>query len=292
MLGKKMGMILNRASPTIFNSIIVYVVSKFCMGGQVHFHCTDLVSGGMKHVVLFSGGTSSAYVAYLVLQKFNRRDVVLLHTPTYSENHDADTFRHNCARYLKMPITEWGLGLNVWELIEKNNCIPGQFMPFCTEQLKQKMKDEYYKYLKEIGEDFIEYVGFGSDEWRRVQRAVARNEKLGRKVAFTVFEEKIPGDEIKRIIRDEWKIQLPSAYEELNHNNCVPCFKAGKKSWQIYWKNHPTEFWKASEYEEQIGYTVFKDISLKELAEKWQAEKDWVDSEFILEDYLPCDCWS
>lgn len=48
----------------------------------------------MKHIVLFSGGLSSAYVAYLVLQEQKKEDVVLLHTPTYSENHDADTFRH------------------------------------------------------------------------------------------------------------------------------------------------------------------------------------------------------
>lgn len=99
----------------------------------------------MKHVVLFSGGLSSAYVAYLVLQEQKKEDVVLLHTPTYSENHDADTFRHEVARYLGVPITEWGLGLDIWELIEKNNCIPGQFIPFCTQQLKQKMKELGYE---------------------------------------------------------------------------------------------------------------------------------------------------
>ena len=57
---------------------------------------------GMKHVVLFSGGLSSAYVAYLVLQEQKKEDVVLLHTPTLSELPDADKFRYEVARYLKV----------------------------------------------------------------------------------------------------------------------------------------------------------------------------------------------
>ena len=245
----------------------------------------------MKHIVLFSGGLSSAYVAYLVLQEQNKKDIVLLHTPTYSENHDADTFRHQVAKYLGLPIVEWGDGRNLWELIKDNNCIPGQFIPFCTQQLKQKSKEEYYKYLESLGEDFTEYVGFGLEEWRRVQRATARNEKISRKVKFPIFEQKIPSSEVKRIITEEWGIKLPMAYEDLNHNNCIPCFKAGKSSWRVYWAKYPEQFQKAVEIEEKIGHTVFKDKSLKELAEEWQNDKEWNDSQITLEDVIPCDCW-
>jgi hypothetical protein len=245
----------------------------------------------MKHIVLFSGGLSSAYVAYLVLQEQNKKDIVLLHTPTYSENHDADTFRHQVAKYLGLPIVEWGDGRNLWELIKDNNCIPGQFIPFCTQQLKQKPKEEYYKYLESLGEDFTEYVGFGLEEWRRVQRATARNEKISRKVKFPIFEQKIPSSEVKRIITEEWGIKLPMAYEDLNHNNCIPCFKAGKSSWRVYWAKYPEQFQKAVEIEEKIGHTVFKDKSLKELAEEWQNDKEWNDSQITLEDVIPCDCW-
>lgn len=251
---------------------------------------TDSLVASMKHVVLFSGGASSAYVAYLVAQKEKKEDIVLLHTPTYSENHDADIFRHEVARYLGLPITEWGDGRNLWELIEDNNCLPSNFIPFCTKQLKQKMKEGYYKYLKSIGEDFVEYVGFGAEEWKRVQRAYARNEVVGRKVSFPVFDAKISSDEIKRIIVEEWGIKLPSAYEELNHNNCIPCFKAGKGSWKVYWKTYPEQFEKAAQYEEEIGYTVFKGETLRQLAEKWreESEEDALQVSFA---ELPCECW-
>lgn len=245
----------------------------------------------MKHIVLFSGGLSSAYVAYLVLQEQDKKDVVLLHTPVYSENHDADTFRHQVANYLGVPITEWGDGRNLWELIEDNNCLPGHFIPFCTRTLKQEPKEEYYKYLDSIGEKYIEYVGFGFEEWRRVQRAKARAEKIGRDVKFPIFEQKIPSEEIKRIISEEWGIKLPKAYEDLMHNNCIPCFKAGKASWMVYWDKYPEEFNKAMEYEEKIGHTVFKNESLKELAEQWEKDKEWNKRQYTLEDIVPCDCW-
>ena len=117
----------------------------------------------MKHVVLFSGGAASSYVAYLVKQEVDVSDIVLLHTPTLSECENSEKFRLKVSRYLKIPMTVWGRGEDIWDCIDRNSAIPGQFMPFCTQQLKQKMKEEYYKYLKSIGEDFTEYVGFGID---------------------------------------------------------------------------------------------------------------------------------
>lgn len=244
----------------------------------------------MKHIVLFSGGTTSAYVAYMVLKKEKKEDVVLLHTPTYSENHDADTFRHRVARYLGVPITEWGDGRDLWELIEDNHCLPSSFIPFCTRQLKQEMKEEYYKYLDSIGEDYIEYVGYGAEEWQRVQKAYAMNTVIGREVRFPIFDAGISGDEIKRIITEEWKIPLPKAYEDFDHNNCIPCFKAGKGAWKVSWKKYPDRYAKAVKYEKKIGHTVFKGISLVQLAEKWQEETEEEALQVSFAD-LPCECW-
>ena len=245
----------------------------------------------MKHVVLFSGGASSAYVAYLVLQKEEKKDVVLLHTPVYSENHDADIFRHAVARHLGLPITEWGDGRNIWEIIDDNHCLPSQFIPFCTQQLKMKMKEQYFKYLRDIGEEWIEYVGYGAEEWRRVQKSWARAEHAGRKVSFPVFDAKIESDEIKRIINEDWGIPLPKAYEDLSHNNCIPCFKAGKASWKIYWEKYNEQFELAKQYEKKIGHTVFKDKSLLELEDIWAHNKDIEDNQVKMQDLIPCECW-
>lgn len=248
----------------------------------------------MKHIVLFSGGAASSYVAYLLTQdkEIDKKDIVLLHTPTLSECEDSEKFRLKVARYLKLPITVWGRGEDIWDCIDRNNAIPGQFMPFCTQQLKQQMKDQYYKYLESIGETWIEYVGYGPDEWRRVQKSVARNESMCRQVRFPLFEKKISSDECKRIIRDEWGIELPSAYESLKHNNCIPCFKGGKGYFYEVYKNYPKQYEKAAGMEEKTGYTVFKDCSLKELGEKFKNDKEWDDMQMNLSDFIPCDCWN
>ena len=245
----------------------------------------------MKHVVLFSGGVGSAYTAYLVLKEQKKEDVILLHTPTFSENHDADTFRCRVARYLGMPITEWGDGRNLDEVIAEEGIVPGYFLPFCTRILKQEMKEQFYRYLKEQGQDFIEYVGFGMEEWSRVQKATARAERMNRKVAFPLFEQKISGQEIKRVIQEEWGIPLPEAYGNgLKHNNCIPCYKAGKGSWRIYWEKYPDRFQAAVEHEKKYGDTVFKDYSLEELAAQFQNEKEWDEMQYSLWDYVPCEC--
>jgi hypothetical protein len=165
-------------------------------------------------------------------------------------------------------------------------------MPFCTQQLKQQMKEEYYKYLKSQGETWIEYVGFGPDEWKRVQRATARAEKMGREVKFPLFERKISSDECKRIIEEKWKIKLPSAYKYYKHNNCIPCAKGGKAYFRLVWKWDREKFNKMAEKEQMYGYTVFKGISLKELEKKFQNDKEWEDAQMKLSDFIPCDCWT
>lgn len=246
----------------------------------------------MKHVVLFSGGAASSYVAYLLKEdkNINDRDIVLLHTPTLSECTDSEKFRLKVARYLKLPMTVWGRGEDVWDCIDRNHAVPGQFLPFCTMQLKQEMKEQYYRYLKKCGEEWTEYVGYGPDEWRRVQKSMARNEAKGRIVKFPLFEAGVSSEVCKRIIQEDWMVDLPSAYQSLKHNNCIPCFKGGKAHWYEVWKNYPEEYQKAVRKEEEIGYTVFKDHSLKELETKFRNNKEWEDMQLSLWDYIPCEC--
>ncbi len=246
----------------------------------------------MKHIVLFSGGAASSYAAYLVKQEVDISDIVLLHTPTLSECEDSEKFRLKVSRYLKIPITVWGRGEDIWDCIDRNSAIPGQFMPFCTQQLKQQMKEEYYKYLKSIGEDFTEYVGFGIDEWQRMQKASARAESKGRKVRFPLIEHKMKSEDVKRIISEDWGIELPSAYKTLKHNNCIPCFKGGKGYFYDVYKNYPEAFQKAKEKEKEVGYTIFKDISLEELERQFANDKQWEEMQMTLKDFIPCDCWN
>jgi hypothetical protein len=220
----------------------------------------------MKHIVLFSGGAASSCAAFFVTRE-HPDDTVLLHTPTYSEDADSDRFRSEVAAFIGLPITEQADGRDVWGLIEQYCALPSYFMPFCTETLKIAQME---KFIKRMDEDYTVYYGYTPDEWRRVQKVSARAEVAGRKVRFPIIERGISGEECQRIIREDWRICLPRAYRCLDHNNCVPCFKGGKRHFYNVWKHYPAEFRRVVQAEEYTGHTVFKDKSLAELAAEWQ----------------------
>ena len=85
---------------------------------------------------------------------------------------------------------------------------------------------------------------------------------------------------------------MPSAYESLKHNNCIPCYKGEKEYLHTVWKTEPDEYHKAMEKEKEVGYTVFRDISLEELEKRFINDKEWEDMQMNLSDFIPCDCWT
>jgi hypothetical protein len=237
----------------------------------------------MKHIVLYSGGANSAYVSWLVNQE-HHDDVILLHTPTYSEHPDADRFRKQFADYLDLPITIQADGNNIWQLIDDQHCLPSDRIPFCSRILKT---DQSTKFYKAITEDFIVYYGYGGKEWRRAQRSIARLEHDGIKSEYPLLKSRLTDKQIKDIIRDDFRICLPEPYLYLSHNNCLPCFKAGKQHFYQVWKYYPEYFEKAEKAEHNIGHSVFKGIYLTKLRKQWESQIPMFTDE---EDLRPCMC--
>jgi len=237
----------------------------------------------MKHIVLYSGGASSAYTAYLV-NKEHHKDTILLHNPTFAEHPDADRFREQFAKFLELPITVQADGRDLWQLIKDEHCLPSDRIPFCSRTFKAEQAEIFYKTMTE---DFIVYYGYDGTEWRRAQRSLARLEVIRIKTAFPLIDNNISSDTAKSTIKDTFKICLPQPYLYLQHNNCIPCFKAGQQHFYQVWKYYPDYFKKALNAESEIGHTVFPDISLKELANKWQAQQPMFTDE---EDLRPCMC--
>lgn len=189
-----------------------------------------------------------------------------------------------------MPITVEEDGRDLWKLIEDNNCLPSFHIPFCTTELKIKQSRKYFKRFREQNIDFVAHFGYGADEWRRVQKQSLRYEVEGVKSQYLIYERGIEDKEIKRIIQEDWKIELPRAYKYLKHNNCIPCFKGGKGHFKQVAKYYPEEFKRAMEMEEKIGHTVFKDCTLQNLWDEVQASKDQLT--FLDDDVwgIPCMC--
>jgi hypothetical protein len=240
----------------------------------------------MKHIVLYSGGANSAYTAYLV-NKEHHADTILLHTPTYSEHPDADRFRKQFADYLDLPITVQADGRNIWQLMDDEHCLPSERIPFCSRILKTEQSMKFYKTMTD---DFVVYFGYGGKEWRRAQRSIARLEHEGIKSEYPLIKAEIIDNQIKGFIRNDLRICLPEPYLYLSHNNCLPCFKGGKKHFYNIWKYYPEYYEKAEKAEKaeyNIGHSVFKNISLAELLQQWQSQIPMFKDE---EDLRPCMC--
>jgi len=240
----------------------------------------------MKQIVMFSGGASSAYTAKLAIDKYGKENTILLHTPTYAEHITADIFRERISNYLDAPIIVQEDGRSLWQLIDDSNCLPSFHIPFCTQQLKIKQTDIFLKKMKE--EASLHY-GFGTDEYRRIQKVQTRLEVKGHKTEFLVYQNCIKSEDIKRIIQEEWKIELPQPYKYLTHNNCIPCFKAGKAHFEQVCKYYPEQFEKAVQMEHKIGHTVFKDCTLEDIRREVMANKNQIT--FLDNDFnIPCEC--
>ncbi len=238
----------------------------------------------MKHIILFSGGTNSAYVAWLVSQE-HHADTILLHTPTYSEHPDADRFREQFARLLGLPITVQADGRNIWQLMDDEHCLPSERIPFCSRILKSEQSAKFYKSMVE---EFIVYFGYDNTEWRRAQRTSARLlHDFGIMTKYPLVENGVGSDYAKQFIRDTLKICLPQPYLYLQHNNCIPCFKGGKAHFYQVWKHYPEYYEKAEKAEYNIGHSVFKDKTLEELRYEWELQIPMFTDE---EDLRPCMC--
>ena len=67
----------------------------------------EMVVVGMKHIVCFSGGHSSAIAAVEVVRKFGAEDAILLNHDLCPRTEDADIkrFKKQVSDYLGVPIT-------------------------------------------------------------------------------------------------------------------------------------------------------------------------------------------
>ncbi len=240
----------------------------------------------MKHIILYSGGASSAYTAYLVNQKYHE-NTILLHTPTYSEHPDADRFRKQFAEYINLPITVQADGRNIWQLIDDEHCLPSDRIPFCSRILKVEQAMHFYNNMKD---EFVVYLGYDMSEWRRAQRTSARLLHEGINAEYPLLKTGMSNNDIKKFIRDELRICLPEPYLYLNHNNCLPCFKGGKAHFYQIWRYYPEYYEKAEKAEKaeyNIGHSVFRDITLTMLREQWERQIPMFED---TEDLRPCMC--
>lgn len=210
----------------------------------------------MKHIIQFSGGLASAYVAYMISEEFGKTNCILLNHNTHVEHPDTAEFKNDVCNFLGMDVIEVSKGLDLWDLIVKQKCLPSLWIPFCTRILKQ---EQGLKFIKTLKEKFILYNGFGVHEGHRLSGSIKACSAKGITVKSPLQEQNISDLRVMEIIRDEWRIKIPALYGQgFEHNNCIPCFKGGKEHFKRVCQYYPESFEKAIWAEEKIDNTVFK----------------------------------
>jgi 3'-phosphoadenosine 5'-phosphosulfate sulfotransferase (PAPS reductase)/FAD synthetase len=216
----------------------------------------------MKHVIQFSGGLASAEVARIIIDMYGKEHVILMFHDTRVEHPSNAKFKTDVCNFLGVEYVEISYSLDLWDLIVKQRALPSLWIPFCTRILKQ---EQGLKFLKTLKDKYILYNGFGVHEGRRTSGSIKECSKRGIVVKSPLQEYNISDLEVMRIIRDEWKIEIPPMYNQgFPHNNCIICYKSGVSHFRRVWQYYPEEFEKAIWAEKKVSqitqknHTTFK----------------------------------
>jgi 3'-phosphoadenosine 5'-phosphosulfate sulfotransferase (PAPS reductase)/FAD synthetase len=153
-------------------------------------------------VISFSGGRTSAYMLWRVLQAHDMKlpdDAFVCFANTGKEDEATLKFVHDCETNWDIKITwleydnadllanRWKVvnyktadrnGLPFEKMIDRKKYLPNTFARFCTQELKIFPID---KYMKSLGyQDYLTFVGIRADEPRRVAKMKGNKDKIKR----------------------------------------------------------------------------------------------------------------
>lgn len=152
----------------------------------------EMVVVGMKHIVCFSGGHSSAIAAVEVVRKFGAEDTILLNHDLCPRTEDADIkrFKKQVSDYLGVPITY--ANMPGWDVKDQFDvCMEikafkagTQSTAFCTNRLKTEpfhkwLAEHYPANPPEVRYDISLVYGFDANEQHRIRRRVGIMATMG-----------------------------------------------------------------------------------------------------------------
>lgn len=269
--------------------------------------------------ISFSGGRTSAYMLYKILQAWSGKlpdDVVVCFANTGKEMEETLRFVDKCSKEWSVPIT-WvefkdndqkykivnfetasRNGEPFEELIIKRKFLPNPVSRFCTVELKVRT---IHRYLKSIG--FIEWdsvLGIRADEQRRM--AKIGNQDYGKhetKVA-PLGNDGVTSNMVGNFWASQsFDLELPNMNGVTMHGNCDLCFLKGAKQVQSLIAENPERaiWWaKAEALVQSSGYATGqggrfrKDRpSYQQMYDFAKQQQDWIKNS-SQDETIPCFC--
>lgn len=220
-----------------------------------------------KHVIMFSGGASSAYVAKWIVDKFGKDEVVLFFTDTQWEDEDNYRFMEEVAAYIGIEITRRVDGRTPEDVFFEQRFLGNARTAKCSEELKVKQTLVYIEELRQSGYEPIIYFGIGPNEPHRAESLRHHYTHLPLdpvEVHFPMIESSNSDLKAKYIIEKEWSIKLPRMYDlGFHHANCGGrCVRAGMHHFANLYLVWPDRYAEFEDMEERFRAKFDLDVSM------------------------------
>jgi hypothetical protein len=221
----------------------------------------------IKHVIMFSGGASSSYVAKWVVDKYGKENCILLFTDTLWEDEDNLRFLEECANYIGIEITRKVDGRTPEDVFFEQKFLGNARFAKCSEELKVRQTLIYIEDLRDEGLEPVLYFGIGPHEKHRAESLISHYEHFPLepvKCEFPMIDSISSDVKAKYIIENEWGIQLPRMYKlGFHHANCSGrCVRGGLHHYANLYLEWPDVFEEQEDMEERFRNTYNLDVSM------------------------------
>jgi 3'-phosphoadenosine 5'-phosphosulfate sulfotransferase (PAPS reductase)/FAD synthetase len=234
-----------------------------------------------NYVLSFSGGKTSAYMTWLLIQEPKHINTPIIFANTGKEDEATLRFVDNCNEmyggnrviWIEYRDNEKGFEIVDFEtasrngepysaLIKKRKFVPNRVTRFCTQELKIRPMKKFCQNV--LGwKHWINLVGIRYDEPRR-------HAKIGNAKIKDVFEVEHPLFDLKvtkEMVNDFWNKQPFNLELKPHEGNCDLCFLKGIKKKQAILREHPEKAnWWINE-EMKTSTRFHNDYSFKQLLE-------------------------
>ncbi len=248
-------------------------------------------------VISFSGGRTSAYMLWRILQSNNGlpKDAMVIFANTGKEEEATLKFVNDCSINWNVPITwlEYRKNKPFFEivnyynasrngepfeqLIDKKNYLPNQAQRFCTQELKVNAID---RYLKSLGiKEYATFIGIRADEHRRVSKISAQADKFMPLARDGVSEK----DVWEFWNKNNFDLNLPKSS---GSSNCDLCFLKGTNILISLIQQKPDRVIWWEKQENKIKARFSKDRPTYAQMGKFNREQ----SQLFIDETIPCFC--
>lgn len=187
----------------------------------------------MKHIVQFSTGAASAEVAWRVVQKYGRADLILLTADTLVEDDDNWRFAREVHSDLDCP--EWVVladGRTPMQVGRDHRAVPNNRMAICSRILKRELLRKWIDKHCDPDRTII-YLGFDWTEQDRHEKAKPHWQPY--RIESPLLEPPyVSKPDLLDLFRSR-DIEPPRLYSQgFHHANCGgACVRGGQAQWEL-----------------------------------------------------------